>query len=108
MINWDKWQSEIQTEVDIENMEWNNSTGLGGIQGINDWRCIDIDGAEDFEIVELILKDLELPEKYCWVIQSGSGEGFHIYIRCSLSTTPETSSGTSSSSREGSFRKNWS
>ncbi|MDD5608479.1 MAG: PriCT-2 domain-containing protein, partial [Ignavibacterium sp.] len=81
MIIWDKWQTEIQTEEDINNMEWNNSTGLGGIQGINDWRCIDLDGVEDYEIVELILKDLELPEKYCWVIQSGSGEGFHIYIR---------------------------
>ncbi|HKJ82215.1 MAG TPA: PriCT-2 domain-containing protein, partial [Ignavibacteriaceae bacterium] len=81
VINWDKWQCEIQTEDDIEKMEWNNTTGLGGIQGINDWRCIDIDGAEDYEIVENILIELELPEKYCWVIQSGSGEGFHIYIR---------------------------
>jgi len=80
-INWDKWQTEIQTENDINNMDWNNATGLGGIQGINDWRCIDIDAAEDYEIVELILKALDLPEKYCWVVQSGSGEGFHIYIR---------------------------
>lgn len=80
-IEWDKWQTEIQTENDIINMDWDNATGLGGIQGINDWRCIDIDGAEDYEIVELILKTLDLPEKYCWVVQSGSGEGFHIYIR---------------------------
>ncbi len=82
MIEWDKWQCEIQTEEDINKMDWNNSTGLGGIQGINDWRCIDIDGAEDYEIVEKILIELELPERYCWVIQSGSCEGFHIYIRC--------------------------
>ena len=80
-IEWDKWQTEIQTENDINNMNWDNATGLGGIQGINDWRCIDIDGAEDYEIVELILKALNLPEKYCWVVQSGSGAGFHIYIR---------------------------
>ena len=45
---------------------------------------IDIDGAEDYEIVENILNELELPERYSWVIQSGSGEGFHIYIRVSL------------------------
>ena len=81
MTEWDKWQSEIQTEEDIEKMSWNNSTGLGGIQGINEWRCIDIDGAEDYEIVERIIIELELPERYSWVIQSGSGEGFHIYIR---------------------------
>jgi len=81
VINWDNWQTDFQTEDDIEKMEWNNATGLGGIQGINDWRCIDIDGAEDYEIVEKLLSELELPERYCWVIQSGSGEGFHIYIR---------------------------
>lgn len=81
MIEWDRWQTEIQTEKDITDMNWVNSTGLGGIQGINDWRCIDIDGAEDFEIVELILNDLGLPKKYKWVVQSGSGSGFHIYVR---------------------------
>ena len=81
MIEWDRWQTEIQTEEDITDMNWVNSTGLGGIQGINDWRCIDIDGAEDFEIVELILNDLGLPKKYKWVVQSGSGSGFHIYVR---------------------------
>jgi hypothetical protein len=89
MISWDKWQTEIQTENDINNMDWNNATGLGGIQGINDWRCIDIDGAEDCEIVELILTALDLPEKYCWVVQSGSGAGFHIYIR-SKQPTPSS------------------
>jgi hypothetical protein len=80
-IEWDRWQNNIQTDQDIEQMEWSNSTGVGGIQGINDLRCLDLDVVEDFEIVELILKDLGLPEKYCWVVQSGSGEGFHIYVR---------------------------
>jgi len=81
ILEWDKWQNKIQTDDDIGKMNWNSSTGIGGIQGINDWRCLDLDVVEDFEIVELILKDLGLPENYCWVVQSGSGEGFHIYIR---------------------------
>lgn len=81
MIEWDRWQNTLQTEDDIEKMNWSGSTGLGGIQGISDWRCLDLDVVEDFEIVELILKELGLPENYCWVVQSGSGEGFHIYIR---------------------------
>ncbi|MGK9369692.1 PriCT-2 domain-containing protein [Melioribacter sp. Ez-97] len=81
MIEWDRWLNTIQTEDDIEKMNWSGSTGLGGIQGINDWRCLDLDAVEDFEINELILQELGLPEKYCWVVQSGSGEGFHIYIR---------------------------
>jgi hypothetical protein len=81
MIEWDRWQNTIQTEDDIEKMNWSGSTGLGGVQGINDWRCLDLDAVEDFEIVELILKELGLPDNYSWVVQSGSGEGFHIYIR---------------------------
>ncbi len=81
MIIWDKWQSEVQNEDDINQMEWNNCTGIGGVQGINDWRCLDLDKVEDFEIVELILNELGLPQNYSWVVQSGSGEGFHIYIR---------------------------
>jgi hypothetical protein len=89
MIEWDKWQCEIQTEEDVNKMDWSNSTGIGGIQGINDWRCIDIDGAEDYEIIEKILRELELPERYSWVVQSGSGEGFHIYVRC-LQPTPSS------------------
>ena len=87
LIEWDRWQTEIQTEKDITDMNWIKSTGLGGIQGLNEWRCVDIDGAEDFEIVELILKDLGLPEKYNWVVQSGSGSGFHIYVRSPHPTT---------------------
>ena len=63
MIVWDKWQTDIQSEDDIEKMVWKHSTGLGGIQGINDYRCLDLDGVEDFKIIELILKDLELPDK---------------------------------------------
>ncbi|NLT51831.1 MAG: hypothetical protein GXX85_13045 [Ignavibacteria bacterium] len=82
IINWDKWQNEIQTEKDIEKMDWNNVSGIGGIQGINGWRCIDLDYVENVEIIDLILKELGLPEKYCWVVQSGSGMGYHIYFRC--------------------------
>ncbi|MBZ0183351.1 MAG: PriCT-2 domain-containing protein [Melioribacteraceae bacterium] len=96
LIEWDRWQTEIQTEKDITDMNWVNSTGLGNIQGINDWRCIDIDGAEDFEIVELILNDLGLPKKYKWVVQSGSGSGFHIYIRVKTLRSKDVETGNES------------
>ncbi|MAT59751.1 MAG: hypothetical protein CMF23_17395 [Ignavibacteriae bacterium] len=96
MIEWDRWQTEIQTEKDITDMNWVNSTGLGNIQGINNWRCIDIDGAEDFEIVELILNDLGLPKKYKWVVQSGSGSGFHIYVRIEALKSKDVETGDES------------
>ncbi len=85
-IEWDIWQNEKQSLDDIEKMNWNNSTGLGAIMGINDLRLFDLDGVENPEIVTMILTELELPEDYTWVVQSGSGEGFHIYIRCILPT----------------------
>ena len=79
MIDWERWQVELQSENDLENMNWDNSTGIGGIQGWGDIRNFDIDGTDDFEIVELILKELGLSEEYCWVVKSGSEVGFHIY-----------------------------
>ena len=80
-IEWDIWQKEKQSTEDIEEMNWNNATGLGAVMGINDLRLFDLDGVENPEIVEMILTELELPEDYTWVVQSGSGEGFHIYFR---------------------------
>jgi len=50
--------------------------------GINELRLFDIDGIQDYEFVEELLVDLGFPEKYTWVVQSGSGEGFHIYFLC--------------------------
>lgn len=81
-IEWDKWQNERQNAEDIKNMEWSNPTGLGVVMGVNDIRNFDIDGIVDYELLEGLLVDLGLPEKYNWVVQSGSGEGFHIYFRC--------------------------
>ena len=86
-INWDRWQSEKQTNDDIEKMEWTNSTGVGVVIGLDDLRLLDLDAVEDYEILDFLLADLELPEKYSWVVQSGSGEGFHISIRVKDAST---------------------
>ena len=48
--------------------------------GIDDLRLFDLDGVEDEDIIEQILKKLGLPENYAWVVQSGSGNGYHIYL----------------------------
>ena len=81
-INWERWQSEKQTNDEIEKMEWTNSTGVGVVLGLDDLRLLDLDAVEDYEILDFLLAELGLPEKYPWVVQSGSGEGFHISIRC--------------------------
>ncbi len=88
-ISWDRWQSDKQTIDDIEKMEWTNSTGIGIPIGLDDLRLLDLDAVEDYEILDRLLEDLELPNKYPWVVQSGSGEGFHISIRSPSPTLPE-------------------
>lgn len=83
MIAWERWQTETQTKELINTFNWSGATGFGAVMGISLLRCIDIDGADKYDVVKLILEKLGLPEKYCWVIQSGSGVGFHIYFTAS-------------------------
>jgi hypothetical protein len=82
IIEWDKWKSEAQTLDDIEAMPWHNATGIGVIMGKDDLGLFDIDGIEDYDLLDSLYEKLGLTEKYPWVVQSGSGEGFHIYFRC--------------------------
>ena len=64
MIQWDKWQSEIQTEDDISKMNWSTATGLGAIMGVNELRVIDFDGVVDKSIIEKFLNELGFPKDY--------------------------------------------
>jgi len=78
-MKWEKWQTEIQTEKDIEEMNWNSSCdGVGAISGINNLRIIDIDGIKDWELLDLFLLKLKLGYEYLWLCRSGSGNGAHI------------------------------
>jgi hypothetical protein len=81
-IPWENWQLIEQTEKDVNNLEWNSSaTGIGAICGINDLRNIDFDKVSDYSIVEMICKRLGLGEKYLWTVKSGSGVGYHIWLK---------------------------
>jgi hypothetical protein len=81
-IPWENWQLIEQTENDIINLGWHSTiTGIGGICGINDLRNIDFDKVTDFSIVEMICKRLGLGEKYIWTVKSGSGIGYHVWLK---------------------------
>lgn len=81
-IPWENWQLIEQTENDVINLGWNRSiTGIGGICGINDLRNIDFDKVSDNSIVEMICKRLGLGEKYSWTVKSGSGVGYHVWLK---------------------------
>lgn len=81
-IPWENWQLIEQTDQDVIEFGWNaNVTGIGGICGVNDLRNIDFDKVNDFCIVEMICKRLGLGDKYMWAVKSGSGVGYHIWIK---------------------------
>ncbi|MHB8579915.1 MAG: PriCT-2 domain-containing protein [Ignavibacteriaceae bacterium] len=85
-IAWENWQLIEQTENDVAGLGWNDGiTGIGGICGINDIRNLDFDKVTDPGIVEMFAKRLGLGEIYPWTVKSGSGNGFHIWLKVSES-----------------------
>ena len=60
-------------------LDWNNSVGVGlMLDGIE---ALDFDGCTSFDLILSVLKKLELPSDYEWLVRSGSGKGFHILYR---------------------------
>lgn len=86
-LTWKKngWQDERQDVEAVKKMPWHRD-GVGVISGINGWRCLDVDGIEGegvkFGAIETILDALGLPHTYSWLVESGSGEGYHIWLLC--------------------------
>ncbi|MBS3945355.1 MAG: bifunctional DNA primase/polymerase [Melioribacter sp.] len=88
-IPWENWQLIEQTEQDVIELGWNSNpptgraciTGVGGICGINDLRNIDFDKVTDYSIIEMVCKRLGLGDKYVWTVKSGSGVGYHVWLK---------------------------
>ena len=78
-----EWQSHLsipQSPTSYEAFNWEAADRVGIVNGINNWRNIDIDGNHDVLIVKLLIKNLGLPEDYKWVELSQSGNGWHIWV----------------------------
>jgi hypothetical protein len=82
-IEWDQLQNERQSLEELKSYDWHNCTGLGLVCGFNGYVCIDIDKMKSNAVVSMILRELNLSDTYQWQVRSGSGEGFHIWIRIS-------------------------
>lgn len=78
---WKRWQSERQSQAQVNALQWREADGVGVVCGINGWRCIDFDDAA-FGPVEKFIRALGLPDYYPWTVKSGSGNGYHVWIRC--------------------------
>lgn len=82
ILAWKRWQSERQSEEQAVGLPWHDASGVGVVSGISGWRCLDVDDCESLGIVLQILRAMGLPDSYRWVVKSGSGQGFHIWILC--------------------------
>lgn len=80
--HWGRWVKERQSYIELTYILNSEHHGIALINGINGWRSIDIDGCDDLSIAKKILKALNLPLDYKWLVESGSRNGFHIWIRC--------------------------
>lgn len=82
MKSWDEWQKRKQMPSDLNSFYWGEKvTGIGVISGIDSLRVIDLDGVNDPEIMGKILEYCGLPQDYEWLVISGSGKGYHIWVR---------------------------
>lgn len=71
--------------IPLINYNWEQATGIGTYSAYRkdfQLRCIDIDGCVFDEFIDSFLEKLNLPIDYEWVIRTGSGEGFHIWVWC--------------------------
>jgi len=73
---------------------WQHATGVGVICGVGGWLCIDIDAIKSKDadpeedrvpdvVVDTLCNSLGLDfNTYEWVVESGSGLGWHVWLRC--------------------------
>lgn len=95
---WKQYQTERQTRHEVERLPWGGYTskaseqvtitGVAVINGIGDWRTLDLDKCPGHEPVANILERLHLPPDYAWVARTGSGNGWHIDVRCAEPIPP--------------------
>lgn len=95
---WKQYQTERQTRNEVERLPWGGYTSKAGeqvtitgvavINGISDWRTLDLDKCPGYEPVATILERLHLPPDYAWVVRTGSGNGWHIDVRCAEPIPP--------------------
>lgn len=80
-IEWTNYKFLRQTREFVESIDWKGKSGIGAVAGINNLVCIDIDECVDFKLAKKLLSSLGLPHTYEWLIQTGSGIGFHIWLK---------------------------
>ena len=77
---WKYLKLERQPYNELLSYDWDKATGLGTVAGFYNLVTLDIDGCANYDFIQDLLIILGLPNNYEWVVQSGSLDGFHIYV----------------------------
>jgi hypothetical protein len=80
--SWKPWQTVRQTAADRDAQPWPWAGGVSVISGVGGWRAFDFDHCPTAGPVARLLVALGLPPDYRWVVRSGSGRGWHVWIVC--------------------------
>jgi len=80
--SWKEWQTARQTFADVREQPWRWAGGIAIVSGISGWRGFDFDQCPSPEVVTPLLAVLGPPAEYPWVVKSGSGRGWHVWVRC--------------------------
>lgn len=80
---WEEWQSTRQKWVDVDKLNWKEAAGVAAISGnvSGGLACFDLDKQQDSALALSILATLGLPFTYPWLVRTGSGAGYHIWLR---------------------------
>jgi DNA polymerase III epsilon subunit-like protein len=81
--SWKHFFETKQSEEEFNSLNWEQATGVGTLTGYRDLVVLDIDGCNDYDFLDQVLRSLRLPINYEWVTVSGSNNGFHIFFNCS-------------------------
>lgn len=68
--SWESWLEKPQTADDLREMPWTNSKGLAVLNGVEDWSTLAITGPDASTTTGQLLRALDLPEDYAWVVKS--------------------------------------
>jgi len=68
--DWRKWKQETQTLEEVSALPWGEATGLALVSGAHGWQCLQL-GQGAKEIGDALLKRLDLPGGYPWLLQKG-------------------------------------
>lgn len=84
LMKWEHWQTHRQAWGDLQTFEWGKATGVAAICGrvSGDLVCVDIDRATDNHTALALLSQLGLPFDYQWLVKTGSGKGYHLWLTC--------------------------